>query len=204
MTMEFYVNNEKLDVTLENEKTVGDVLKSFETECEKNGATTVHIVLNGKNIQADEVDSILNVPVEDKTKLELIIISKADIRNSFEKETEVCDALSERLLELPVQLQSGKDKEAGGLISELADFVEQFCRTATLSALFPDLFGSICIDGKNVTEFFQDFSGILHDFEQAFSAQDTVLMGDLAEYEISPRLRSISASIKGMKWEKEQ
>ena len=35
--MEFYVNNEKIDVQLENEKTVGDVLKSFELTCNTYG-----------------------------------------------------------------------------------------------------------------------------------------------------------------------
>ena len=32
--MNFYVNGNKLDITLENEKTVGDVLKGFEEEAE--------------------------------------------------------------------------------------------------------------------------------------------------------------------------
>ena len=34
--MDFYVNGDKIDVQLEDEKTVGDVLKSFEITCEQN------------------------------------------------------------------------------------------------------------------------------------------------------------------------
>ena len=194
--MELYVNNEKIDIVLENEKTIGDVLKSFEAECEKNNATTIHISLNGKDVAADEFDMISAEPLTDDTKLELIIVTESEIRASFTNQVAECESLSNELLELSVKLQSGKDKEAGVLISKLADFIEKFCHTATLSALFPAIHSKITIDGKSVNEFFQDFSQILNDFEQAIASKDPVLMGDLAEYEISPRLLSIAATIK--------
>lgn len=194
--MEFYVNNEKLDIVLEDEKTVGDVLKSFESECEKNNATTIHIVLDGKNIGADDFDSIFSEPLTDTTKLELTIVTKNEILSSFQNQKTECEALSKELQELPVKLQSGKDIEATQLISKLADFIEKFCHTATLSALFADIYEKITIDGKTINDFFQDFSQILNDFEQAIASKDTVLMGDLAEYEISPRLLSIAQTIK--------
>lgn len=194
--MEFFVNNEKLDIVLENERTVGDVLKSFEAECEKNNATTINITLNGKNIGADEFDSVFDEPLKDDTKLELVIITESEIKSSFGKQMSECESLSAELLELPVKLQGGKDREATGMISKLADFIEEFCHTATLSALFPAMYEKLCIDGKGINEFFQDFSQILNDFEQAIASKDTVLMGDLAEYEISPRLQSIAQTIK--------
>ena len=194
--MELYVNNEKLDIVLEDEKTVGDVLKSFEAECEKNNATTINIMLNGKNIGAEEFDSIFNEPLKDDTKLELSIITQVEIQNSFSNQLTACESLSAELTDLPVKLQSGKDKEATVLISKLADFIEKFCHTATLSALFPVIYEKLKIDGKSVNEFFQDFSQILGDFEQAIASKDTVLMGDLAEYEISPRLQEIAKTIK--------
>ena len=194
--MDYYVNNEKLDIVHEDEKTIGDVLKSFEAECEKNNATTINITLNGKNIGADEFDSIFTEPINDDTKLELIIVTQDEIKASFQNQKAECLELSEMLLNLPVQLQSGKDKEATLLIAKLADFIEKFCHTATLSALFPAIHEKLSIDEKSVSEFFHDFSQILNDFEQAIAAKDTVLMGDLAEYEISPRLQSIAKTIE--------
>ncbi|MBQ4378590.1 MAG: hypothetical protein II821_05270 [Treponema sp.] len=194
--MEFYVNGEKIDIVLENEKTVGDVLKSFEEECAKNNATTVNITLNGKNIGAEEFDSIFTEPLKDDTKLELVIVTQDEIKAAFTAQLSECDAISKELLELPVKLQSGKDKEATDLIAKLADFIEKFCHTATLSALFEEIYSKLLLDGKKVNEFFQDFSCILNDFEQAIASKDTVLMGDLAEYEISPRLNSIAKTIK--------
>ena len=194
--MELYVNNEKLDIVLEDEKTVGDVLKSFEAECEKNNATTINITLNGKNIGADEFDDIFQEPLKDDTKLELVIVTQDEILASFASQKDECHELSDMLMELPVKLQAGKDKEASILIGKLADFVEKFCHTATLSALFADIYQKINIDGKKINEFFQEFSQILNDFEQAIASKDTVLMGDLAEYEISPRLLAIAKTIE--------
>ena len=50
--------------------------------------------------------------------------------------------------------------------------------------------------GKYFADFFEDFSPILHDFEDAMKNNDTVLIGDLSEYEICPRLKSISEALK--------
>lgn len=61
--------------------------------------------------------------------------------------------LAKKLPEVPVALQGGKDKEANTVIAELAEAIDDFCHTAALSALFPEVYSSIVIDGKSVTEF---------------------------------------------------
>ena len=52
------------------------------------------------------------------------------------------------------------------------------------------------IEDKSFNDFFADCSPILQDFEQALQNNDSVLIGDLSEYEICPRLRSISEALK--------
>lgn len=195
--MELYVNGNKIDITLENEKTVGDVLRGMEEEFAQNEATTISIVLNGCKIEADAFDKAAEEPLSDSTKLELTVISVAELKESFAFEGKIARELAENLEQIPVQLQSGKDKEAGTIISRLADLVDGFCKTASLASLFPDLYASIQIDGKKLSEFFSDFSAILTDFKQALEDKDTVLIGDLAEYEISPRLHAIADAVQG-------
>ena len=82
------------------------------------------------------------------------------------------------------------------MIASLADLIDNICHTASLSALFPERFGNLKIDNKSFSEFFSEFSQIFKDFEQAISSGDTVLMGDLAEYEISPRLEQLADSLE--------
>jgi sulfur carrier protein ThiS len=193
--MELYVNDSKLDITLENEKTVGDVLRSFEAEAAKMNSTTVAIVLNGSIVPASQFEKAAAQPLEENTKIELTVISQNDISCRFNDEAKLSIELADMLEQIPVQLQSGKDKEANGIITALADLIDKVCRTASLSALFPNVYKSFLIDGKSISEFFADFAPVLSDFEHALEAKDTVLVGDLAEYEISPRLRAFAAAV---------
>ena len=83
--MELFVNGEKIDITLEDEKTVGEVLKSFEKEAEKSEATTIGIFLNGKKVLADDFDNASKTPLEENTKIELTVLSKQDVIDSLGK-----------------------------------------------------------------------------------------------------------------------
>lgn len=194
--MELFVNGEKIDITLEDEKTVGEVLKSFEKEAEKSDATTIGIFLNGKKVLADDFDEASKTPLEENTKIELTVLSKQDVIDSLEKSKDKFSSLAQKLPEVPVALQVGKDKEANTVIAELAEAIDDFCHTAALSALFPEVYSSIVIDGKSVTEFFEEFAPIAADFEQSLETKDTVTSGDLCEYEIAPRLELIAKAIE--------
>lgn len=193
--MEFYVNGEKIDITLENEKTVSDVLKSFEEEAAKNDATTIGIKINGESVPAGDFEKVVGQELKNDTKIELNVLSKGNLLDRLATSKARFDELSTKMSDVPVALQSGKDKEANTMIAVLADAIDEFCHTATLCALFPDLYNALVIDGKSITEFFEEFAPIVADFEQSLESKDTVTSGDLCEYEIAPRLTSIAASI---------
>lgn len=200
--MEVFINSQKIDVTLENEKTVGDVLKAFESEFEANNATTTGITVNGTEVVPDNFEECLGTPISDGTRIEISMIMLSDVKSEFKREFFSCSALAEKIKDISVNFQSGKDKEANALIAEVASLIDEFCRTARLAAYFPDEFSNFIADGiatddgnKTVGDFFQDFMPILSDFEQAVESGDTVLIGDLAEYEISPRLSAIAKTL---------
>lgn len=195
--MEFYLNNEKIDVTLEGEKTVGDVLKSFEITCEQNNAAVIGIQVNGKQITADLFDEEAKKELKDDTKFNFNVVTKQSIKESFKELSFLFKELALKLSEVPVALQSGRDKEAHTSIKNLADSIEEFCHIAALASLFQE-YTSITIDGNPFNEFFADFSPVLNDFEQALKTNDTVSIGDLAEYEICPRLNAISKSLENL------
>ena len=92
--MEFYVNNEKIDVQLENEKTVGDVLKSFELTCEQHNAAVIGININNKTITADLFDEESKKELTDDTKIEFTIVTIDTIKDSFESLAKLFDELS--------------------------------------------------------------------------------------------------------------
>lgn len=193
--MEFYVNSQKLDVTIQDEKTVGDVLRSFEVSCEQNKLATIGITVDGKNIGAEEFDKAIEMPLKDDTKIEVSVISESAVSASFAQSSKEMTDLIELLKNIPVEMQSGKDITAKQTIIKLSDVMNAFCSTVTWSSLFPEKFGSIMIDGKNLSDFLSDLSPILKDFSDALENSDSVLLGDLSEYEICPRLESLSKAI---------
>ena len=162
--MDFFVNSEKIDVSLENEKTVGDVLVAFEKEFAANGATTVAITLDDENISANDFERIAKKSLSECSKLELSVMNVSDIERELKLSADDFSKLADELENIPVLMQSGKDAEAGVLIKRVADEIENFCRVASLS---PEKYDKMILDGKQFSEFFAEFSPILKDFESA-------------------------------------
>ena len=194
----FYINGDKVEVQLENEKTVGDVLHSFELTCEENNAAVIGITVDGTAITAETFDAESQKDLGPNTKFEFSVVTIQSIKDAFAQLSVLFDSLSERMEQVPLDLQSGKNSDVSLSIKELADSIDQFCHVAALASLFPQTFKNTTIDNMNFKDFFSDFSPILLDFEQALQNNDTVLIGDLSEYEICPRLRAISEALKNI------
>lgn len=196
--MELYVNGEALDTQLEDEKTIGDVLRSFETYCENNAAAVVGVVIDGKVIDADGFDMATKQAIKDDTKIEFDVITCAQIATSFKNVAARLASLSPRMENVSVALQSGHTKDANDSITELADCMGEFSKTAMFATLFPASYKAIVIEGKSLSDFFNEINPILSDFADALKDGDTVTVGDLAEYEICPRLKSISQTLEAI------
>ena len=194
----FYINGDKVEVQLENEKTVGDILHSFELTCEENNAAVIGNTVDGKAITAESFDEESQKELGKDTKFEFSVVTIQSIKDAFAQLSILFDSLSERMESVPLDLQAGKNSDVSQSIKELADSIDQFCHVAALASLFPQTFKNTTIDNMNFKDFFSDFSPILLDFEQALQNNDTVLIGDLSEYEICPRLRSISEALKNI------
>lgn len=193
--MEFYINGDKVDVQIEGEKTIGDVLHSFAQECENNKAAVIGIKINNESVSADMFDEISKEELSENTKFDFNVVTETAIKESFANLAGYLQTLAEEIEEVPSLFINGKGNEANNSIKKLADAIDQFCHVAALASLFPDTFNTTKIGDKNFTQFFEDFSPILTDFENALASNDTVLVGDLCEYEICPRLHEMATSL---------
>lgn len=196
--IKIYMNESPIDVKLEEEQTIGDVLKSFEQTCEENQATVIGITINNEQITADKFDEISSKPLTDDLCFNFTVVSVSMIKNAFLQLSDLFNTLSDKMAQVPVDLQSGKNNEVSIAIKEVADSIDELCHFASLATLFPETFKEAMIEGHSFKDFFTDFSPILLDFEQAMQNNDTVLIGDLSEYEICPRLKAISDALKTM------
>ena len=194
--MELYINGQKLDITLEGEKTAGEVLRSFEKSAEQSRCATVGIQINGKKIAAEDFDEAAKMPIDNVERIDLDVVSEDSVCQAFKTAAADIKDTVDLLKQIPVQLQSGGDSKARASIARLADTVDNFCHIIALSTLFPQKFGAIKADGKNLSAFFEDFMPVFNDLNEALTNGDTVTLGDLAEYEISPRLAALADAVK--------
>jgi hypothetical protein len=84
------------------------------------------------------------------------------------------------LAEVAVQLQTGRDREAMATVTGLCDAIQR---------LLP--FVSFLPRDGGRERLIVDLNATLRDLLAAFEAKDTVLIGDLAEYEVAPRLAQL-------------
>lgn len=98
------------------------------------------------------------------------------------------DSIRTDLSEVAVRLQTGKEAEGMHtmvmvveLINKTVRILPDFMRTVPGAA-------GLSIEGRNIGEFYDDFNVVLRELAGAFENKDSVLIGDLAEYEILPRL----------------
>jgi hypothetical protein len=106
------------------------------------------------------------------------------------------EALVQRLKDLPLDLQTGKDRRAAetmSLFSTLAEKLVRLFNLLKIEGLFPE---NKTVEGVQVVDYIGEFDSTLKELIQAYEEQDTVLVGDLAEYELAPRLLQFYTAIK--------
>ena len=136
--MDLYINGQKLDITLEDEKTVGDVLRSFEKTAAQNKCATVGIQIDGKQVNAEDFDKAAEAPIDSAKRIDLSVVSEDAVCDAFKSAAENIKDTVELLGQIPVQLQNGGDSKAKASITRLADTVDNFCHIIALSTLFPE------------------------------------------------------------------
>ena len=164
----------------------------------------------GKVIRETPVDDMMNLH-EDKKKqitqlLSRIIDNTEDALHEIQYPEEALRSITDKLhtsaeeiSEVSVLLQSGKDKQAMDYVVKFSDLTQRFFRIITaLGDLGKIQLNSIKIQGKKSSEFYHELNDILNQLLDAFHVQDSVLIGDLLEYEIAPRMEILMELSRGL------
>jgi hypothetical protein len=101
-----------------------------------------------------------------------------------------------RMEDLPLDVQTGKDKRAAETIQLFTQMGEKLFRLLRVLKLQKPGFESFTIDGSGVKDFLNDFNAAIGELSTAYKNQDMVLIGDFAEYEMAPRLSKLYAAFK--------
>ena len=196
--MKIFVNDMELDFSLENEKTCGDILNQLEIEFEKNNGTIFSIKINDNDINAEKIDEIYLKPIEEIDSIKVISIFAQDIIDSLKSLSTEIEELNSDLEQLPVFLQGNSQSKVPVILTKFADIFDNLCHIISLSAIFPNIFDKVQIDNMSISDFIKDFGPLLENFENAIKENDTVTIGDIAEYEIKPRFESLVSTVKDL------
>jgi hypothetical protein len=117
--------------------------------------------------------------------------------NEFSSLRPIIEEVCARLTDLPLDIQTGKDARAAQTIQIFSGITEKIFR----------IYGQLEIQGyipqtaaeKNLTQQINDFNSAIKELLLAYEKNDTVLVGDLAEYEIAPRLKDLYNTAAGEK-----
>lgn len=99
--------------------------------------------------------------------------------------------------EVSVLLQTGREREAMARIITFSELAQSYLavveRILERTPVPPPLVG-----GESLHVFGGSLNGVLKQLLEAFHARDTVLIGDLLEYEVAPRIRELIHSTTGL------
>ena len=184
------INGEKLSYTLENEKTVGEVLGSIEEACCREHETIVQVAVDGKELNSHELDLLFKRPVDADITIELSTFSGAEIRRYMKELTQELSDYAENFEQIPVYMQTGKDVQALKLLGAFSETLNELYRSLLLSDI-TELPINIQIEGKSVHEYQKEITTLLQDIVSSIDEKDIIQVGDLAEYELAPLVKTL-------------
>ncbi|MDR2552476.1 MAG: hypothetical protein LBD31_04835 [Treponema sp.] len=272
--MEIGINGKPADITLEEEKTLGEVLAGIHNWLEGSGLYLSGLEVDGKSYGALSMEEAFALPLEGISAVdlktsgwaELMLEALVSLRcrltdqegasaspwaedpaalfleknaaglygmaskslagslsaeavlpviaeriREIEKPREelaasmpLIDEIARRLEELPLDLQTGKDGRAAETVTIFSALGEKLYRLIFLFRQYGTDPEKIPVPSEdspaaNLKDYIEEFSAALRELIGAYENGDTVLVGDLAEYELAPRLLRLASILNGPK-----
>lgn len=199
--MDIRINGEKIDFQLESEKNIGDILGSIEAECEKSGMTITGVRVDGVEIPADGLDGLFSREIGSVSAMELITITGKDVElllRELGTRFSLCVSL---LQDVPVLLQTGKDLQVLESIHRFSSDLQSLYQLLPLIPIAGIQSGADGSITATLESYPSELAPILAELLAALEAKDTVLVGDLSEYELAPRIEKLGAELSAVRSE---
>ncbi|MDR2093926.1 MAG: hypothetical protein LBP76_00205 [Treponema sp.] len=101
-----------------------------------------------------------------------------------------------RLQDLPLDMQTGKDERASETVQIFSHGMEKIYRLLYVLKFKGLNVENIRVEALSFRDFNDEFGAALKELVAAFQVKDSVLVGDLAEYELAPRLVKLYSALK--------
>ncbi len=154
---------------------------------------------NGKDLYIRIADILNRGNADDDGRIEAVRSEIADrIRELNAPVAELSrlgarmDDLASKLEEVPLELQTGKDAQAARTLGDFAALMGSLLRLVPLAENESVGLSERTLDGVTFPDFINDLRTALSELTAGYENGDAILVGDLAEYEIAPRLKTLA------------
>lgn len=111
--------------------------------------------------------------------------------------TALLEKTNNDLREVSLLLQTGKDKEAMDLVITFTELSQKLLRILQLGKQRKVIdSASLTVNGTDITGFYNELNSFFSELQEAFESKDSVLIGDIFEYEVAPRIDDLLAVLK--------
>ena len=196
--MDILINGNKIDYTIEKEKNLGEILGAIESACEESGMTITGIRVDGSTFDADTLDSLFAREPSGISTIELDTINSKDIIGMLRDFGNRMSGFVPQLKEIPVQLQTGKDMTVLETIHRFSLDLQGLYQVLPLIPLAGLPCESSGVDGIPFGEYPSELAPVLSELIKALEIKDTVLAGDLSEYELAPRIERLGMALSAV------
>lgn len=184
------INGEELAYTLEDEKTIGEVLGGIEAACRQAHETVVDVQVDGKQLTAEELDRLFAQSPDSGITIDLSTVSGESIRRYMQELVKELLAYAEEFEQIPVYMQTGKDSKVLTLLETFSVKLHELYRAFLLPEV-TELPLDLRIDDKPLDSYQKEINALMQDIVSAIEEKDIIQIGDLAEYELAPLVKTL-------------
>ncbi|MGP1593974.1 MAG: hypothetical protein ACTTH8_01860 [Treponema sp.] len=188
--MTISLNGSPITYTLENEKTIGEVLGAIESLCKQENETVIAVYVDEKELTTEELDVLFTQSVHNNHVIELRTVSGVQVCAYMQELVTLLTGYIQEFEKISVYMQTN---EEGKVLALLQQFSEKLNELYRCFLLF-DITGipvDILIEGRQVHEYQKDIAAFLQDIISAIEENDIIQVGDIAEYELSPLVKTL-------------
>ena len=184
------INGEELAYTLEDENTIGEVLGGIEAACRQAHETVVDVQVDGKQLTAEELDRLFAQSPDSGITIDLSTVSGESIRRYMQELVKELLAYAEEFEQIPVYMQTGKDGKVLTLLETFSVKLHELYRAFLLPEV-TELPLDLRIDDKPLDSYQKEINALMQDIVSAIEERDIIQIGDLAEYELAPLVKTL-------------
>ncbi|MCL2442144.1 MAG: hypothetical protein FWD13_01605 [Treponema sp.] len=113
--------------------------------------------------------------------------------NELKNIEQILKDICARLIDIPLDIQTGKDARAAQTIQVFSAVTEKIFRI--FRQLDTQGYLSVISGQKTLSHLITQFGNVLKELLEAYEKNDTVLVGDITEYEASPKIKELYYAI---------